>query len=253
MNEVMNYNGEDKFEIFNFENLGSVRTSIGNGGQPLFCLKDVSDTLDINNPSMLVRRIDDPYLTTIEVWVQTGTKTDGTPAMRSTPMIFVSEAGLYQAIGQSRKPAAKRFMNWIFSEVIPSIRKTGSYSLENDDSLTPTTKAIVAHDRMLSAHSKILYTHSREIKNMKTRQNELENRQVSLIEEGYHAILRFAQYYGIDTTERDRQILGKKATAICNLRGIPMGQEPAGRFIANTYPYPVLVEVFQEFVSDNNN
>ena len=253
MNNMINYNGEDKFEIFNFENLGSVRTSIGNGGEPLFCLKDVCDILEINNPSMVIRRIDDPYLITIEVGVQTGIKANGEPAFQSVYMNFINEAGLYQAIGQSRKPAAKRFMNWIFSEVIPSIRKTGSYSLENDDSLTPTTKAIVAHDRMLSAHSKILHTHSKEIKNMKIRQDEIENRQSSLIEIGYHAILRFAQYYGIDTTERDRQILGKKATAICNLRGIPMGQEPAGRFIANTYPYPVLVEVFQEFVSDNNN
>lgn len=39
MNNIIDYNAEDKFEIFNFENLGSVRTSIGNGGEPLFCFK----------------------------------------------------------------------------------------------------------------------------------------------------------------------------------------------------------------------
>lgn len=217
---------------------------INQNGSVWFCLTDVADILDIKNSRDIIKRLEKDGVDTIYTTDKIG---------RRQELIFVNESNLYRIIFTSRKPEAQDFQNWVFNSVIPSVRRTGSYDIENDDSLTPTTKAIVAHDRMLSAHSKILYTHSREIKNMKTRQNELENRQVSLIEEGYHAILRFAQYYGIETTERDRQILGKKATAICNLRGIPMGQEPAGRFIANTYPYPVLVEVFQEFVSDNNN
>ena len=245
MNKLVNYSeNNNPFKIFDYKNLGSVRTVINQDGSVWFCLTDVADILEIKNSRDIIKRLERDGVDSIYTTDKIG---------RRQELIFVNESNLYRIIFTSRKPEAQDFQNWVFNSVIPSVRKTGSYDIENDDTLTPTTKAIVAHDRMLSAHSKILYTHSREIKNMKTRQNEIENRQTSLIEEGYHAILRFAQYYGIDTTERDRQILGKKATAICNLRGIPMGQEPAGRFIANTYPYPVLVEVFQEFVSDNNN
>ena len=245
MDKLAKFNGTNNpFKIFDYKNLGSVRTVINQDGSVWFCLTDVADILDIKNSRDIIKRLERDGVDSIYTTDKIG---------RSQELIFVNESNLYRIIFTSRKPEAQDFQNWVFNSVIPSVRRTGSYDIENDNTLTPTTKAIVAHDRMLSAHSKILYTHSKEIKNMKTRQNEIENRQVSLIEEGYHAILRFAQYYGIETTERDRQILGKKATAICNLRGIPMGQEPAGRFIANTYPYPVLVEVFQEFVSDNNN
>lgn len=42
-------------------------------------------------------------------------------------MTFISEANLYKTIFQSRKDSAERFTDWVTSEVLPSIRKTGSY------------------------------------------------------------------------------------------------------------------------------
>lgn len=47
--------------------------------------------------------------------------------------LVVNEAGLYQLIFKSRKPAAKRLKRWTFAEVLPSIRKTGSYSVEQKE------------------------------------------------------------------------------------------------------------------------
>jgi prophage antirepressor-like protein len=44
-------------------------------------------------------------------------------------MLTVNEPGLYRLIFKSRKPAAKRMKKWVFSEVLPSIRKTGKYSV----------------------------------------------------------------------------------------------------------------------------
>ncbi|AVH68180.1 BRO-N domain-containing protein [Nostoc sp. 'Peltigera membranacea cyanobiont' N6] len=44
-------------------------------------------------------------------------------------MLTVTEPGLYRLIFKSRKPVAKRFQRWVFHEVLPAIRKTGSYSL----------------------------------------------------------------------------------------------------------------------------
>lgn len=44
--------------------------------------------------------------------------------------VIISEAGLYRLIARSNKPEALKFQEWIFSEVLPSIRKTGSYSVQ---------------------------------------------------------------------------------------------------------------------------
>ena len=257
MNEMTNYNGEDRFEIFNFENLGSVRTSIGEGGEPLFCIKDVSDILDIGNPSMLVRRIDDPYLITTEVWVQTGIKTDGTPALRSTPMAFVNEAGLYQAIGQSRKPAAKRFMDWIFSEVIPSIRRTGSYSLENDTSLSLQTRVLINHERQIlgvkKEVSELRELEASHYKELSERADIAHHRQELIIEEGYHTVFQYAHFMGVDTNTIDTNHLGRVASKICREMGIPTGKYPDGKYMINTYPYKVLNQVFNELVFTTQN
>jgi hypothetical protein len=46
-------------------------------------------------------------------------------------MLVINESGLYSAILRSRKPDAKRFKRWITHEVIPSIRKTGTYAMPN--------------------------------------------------------------------------------------------------------------------------
>lgn len=46
---------------------------------------------------------------------------------------IISESGLYYLIMKSRKPEAKKFRKWVTSEVLPTIRKTGSYSLKTDE------------------------------------------------------------------------------------------------------------------------
>jgi prophage antirepressor-like protein len=46
---------------------------------------------------------------------------------------IISESGLYSLIMRSRKPVAKPFQKWVTKEVLPSIRKTGSYSLQKEE------------------------------------------------------------------------------------------------------------------------
>ena len=127
MNHLLNPNG--RFEIFNYQNLGKVRVQVDNQGNPWFCLNDVVDILGLNanDINKVSKRIDTPYQNSILVGVQTGVRRDGTPAIQNIPMTFITEAGLYQAIGRSRKPEAKVFMNWVFGEVLPMIRRTGMY------------------------------------------------------------------------------------------------------------------------------
>ena len=126
MNSVMS-NGNNPFEIFNYKNLGTVRTRLDEHGNPWFCLVDVCSILGIKNNRDLNSRLSDPYVDSIDVWVQTGVNADGTPAMRLTKMTFINESNLYRVVLGSRKPEAKLFSDWICNEVIPTIRKTGAY------------------------------------------------------------------------------------------------------------------------------
>ena len=69
----------------------------------------------------------EPYVDLIYTGVQTGFKSDGTPAIQNVQLTFINESNLYRAVLGSRKPEAKLFSDWICNEVIPSIRKTGAY------------------------------------------------------------------------------------------------------------------------------
>lgn len=103
---------------FNFEN-NNIRT-INKDNEPYFCLADLCKTLQIGNPSDVKRRLDDGV-------VSIETILDSLGRMQNTA--FVNEDGLYDVILESRKPEAKVFRKWITGTVIPSIRKTGSYSV----------------------------------------------------------------------------------------------------------------------------
>lgn len=84
-----------------------------------FVAKDVCEILEISNPSMAIQRLDDDERAKFNLGRQGLTN-------------VVNEYGLYNLVLGSRKPEAKEFKRWITHEVIPSIRKTGSYSLDVD-------------------------------------------------------------------------------------------------------------------------
>jgi prophage antirepressor-like protein len=75
-------------------------------------------------------------------------------------MIIVSESGLYSLIMRSRKPIAKPFQKWVTREVLPSIRKTGSYSLPNSnepdlEQIRKRTELIEFSERQFSSFEQI--------------------------------------------------------------------------------------------------
>ena len=117
-------------KIFSNNEFGEIRTEIVNG-EPMFCLADVCKALEISNVSQLKTRLSNPGVITTEVGVQTGVKSDGTPAMQKVKMNFINESNLYKTIFQSRKESAERFSDWVTEEVLPSIRKHGIYATDN--------------------------------------------------------------------------------------------------------------------------
>lgn len=118
----------NNLQIFNNEEFGEIRT-ITKDNEPMFCLADVCKALEISNVSQLKTRLKEDGVITNEVGVQTGVKADGTPAIQKVRMNFINESNLYKTIFQSRKESAERFTEWVTSEVLPSIRKTGSYGM----------------------------------------------------------------------------------------------------------------------------
>ena len=116
----------EDLQIFSSSEFGEIRT-ITKDDEPMFCLADVCKALEISNVSQLKTRLKEDGVITNEVGVRTGVKADGTPAVQKVRMNFINESNLYKTIFQSRKESAERFTDWVTSEVLPSIRKTGSY------------------------------------------------------------------------------------------------------------------------------
>lgn len=106
-------------QIFNNEEFGEVRTVLVDN-EPLFCLADVCKALGLEQVSRVKARLKEDGVTTSKVTDRLGREQEAT---------FINESNLYKTIFQSRKESAERFTEWVTSEVLPSIRKTGSYSM----------------------------------------------------------------------------------------------------------------------------
>lgn len=107
--------------IFNFEE-NEVRTKILNG-EPWFVGKDVADVLGYTNTQKAIRDHVEEEDKLTERIVLSG---------QARETIVINESGLYSLVFKSQLPSAKRFKRWVTSEVLPTIRKTGSYQIPKD-------------------------------------------------------------------------------------------------------------------------
>lgn len=109
----------NELQIFKNSEFGEIRT-IEKDGEPWFVGKDVATTLGYTKPlNALATHIDEGDS------LKQGL-TDNIGRIQET--IFINESGLYSLIISSKLPTAKKFKRWVTSEVLPSIRKTGSYT-----------------------------------------------------------------------------------------------------------------------------
>lgn len=101
---------------FNFGNQ-SLRT-IDKDGEVWFVAKDVCQVLDITNHNHAVGRLDDDERDGVAL---------NDPMGRPQELTIINESGLYSLVLSSRKAEAKTFKRWVTHDVLPAIRKTGSY------------------------------------------------------------------------------------------------------------------------------
>ena len=129
-------------------------------GDPWFVASDACDGLALSNVSKALAGLDDDdKLKLTKDELDTLTSSDSIKCSvdsRVQSLNLVSESGLYDLITQSRKPEAKAFKRWVTHEVLPSIRKTGSYSVnqpqQQSQPALPTTflealEALVASEK----------------------------------------------------------------------------------------------------------
>lgn len=110
MNELMTFSNPE---------FGEIRT-IEVDGEPWLVGKDVAQALGYSNPQKAIRdHVDDEDKTVNETF-----------SVNGTPLVLINESGLYSLVLSSKLPGAKKFRRWVTAEVLPSIRKTGTYSTD---------------------------------------------------------------------------------------------------------------------------
>lgn len=129
----------NELQIFNNEEFGNVRSFMIDN-EPWFVGKDVAEALGYKNVrDSLARHID------------SDDKRDGVVIHdsmgREQKPIIINESGLYSLILSSKLPSAKKFKHWVTSEVLPTLRKTGSYAKVPTDPRELLMLTIKAHEQ----------------------------------------------------------------------------------------------------------
>lgn len=104
----------------------SVRIELINN-EPWFCLTDVCEILEIQNSRQLADRLNQEGVCKIYIPTNSGNQ----------EVNFINEPNLYRVIFRSNKAEATKFQDWVFNDVLPTIRKTGQYSV------TPPTNTTI--------------------------------------------------------------------------------------------------------------
>lgn len=122
---------DTQLQVFDYHS-AAVRT-IDKDGEIWFIAKDICDILELTDVSMTVRSLDDDEKLIQALFVSGQTR----------EVMTVNEAGLYALVFRSKKPEAKAFSRWVRHDVLPQIRKTGSYSVKGNQEVS-TTDAVSA-------------------------------------------------------------------------------------------------------------
>lgn len=109
----------NELQIFNSEEFGEIRTATIDN-EPWFVGKDVAEALGYKKPeNAIANHVSDED--------KTSTLIQGSGSNYKSKATIINESGLYALIFGSKLESAKRFKRWVTSEVLPTIRKTGSY------------------------------------------------------------------------------------------------------------------------------
>lgn len=226
-------------KLFENPEFGQVRVILEDG-EPLFCLADICNILELRVTDVK-NRLEEEVVSTYPLPTNGGIQ----------QLTFVNEEGFYSVVLGSRKESVKPFKKWVTSEVLPSIRKTGSYSIK------PLTHA----ELMLQQAQVIVELEKRQIVQegkiqQLTEENEEIRKDFDYLKSktnntpDFYSVVGYCSLKGISINLEDAKQLGKEASKICKVNGIKTGSLPDPRFgRIKTYPYRVLESVIESKIS----
>nr|DAO44613.1 MAG TPA: hypothetical protein [Caudoviricetes sp.] len=222
-------------EIFKNENF-EVRVAVDENNEPLFCLSDVCKVLELTTPAKVVDAIKSEF----ELGELNSYSFDTGYGVKEFTMI--TESQLYFVLMRSNKPNAKPFRMFVNKEVLPSIRKTGSY----------TQKPLNSID-YLQMQLNLMKEQDRKIHELEDKTDEIHKEQLKakhninrlLSNDRYMTIIAFMNLYSISQKGHHIPSLGKKAKKLSIEQGAFMGAVIDPRYgRVNTYDIEILKQLF---------
>jgi prophage antirepressor-like protein len=182
---------------------------------------DLADVLDHSNSRVMTDSVDSEWKGVSNVYTLGGTQA----------VTVIWEPGIYQLLSKSRKPKAKPFQKWLFEEVLPAIRKTGSYGLTKDASVPKSyAQALLEAGRL-----------ALELEKAEAEKALLEEQNEQLAEAvdelfDYSSIIRIAKFNNVSESRFKWQTL----KAMSKLLGCEIKKVPCPRFeTKNLYDHDV--------------
>lgn len=119
----------NEIKVFENQEFGQIRM-LEDNGKVLFSGTEVARALGYSNPrDAILRHCKSDGVVKRDGVVKT-TNQHGVTTEQVVQMSFITEGNVYRLIVRSKLPSAERFETWVFDEVLPSLRKTGSYALD---------------------------------------------------------------------------------------------------------------------------
>lgn len=215
-------------EIFKNESFGEVRVA-GTSENPLFCLADICRVLEIQSGATK-NRLDEKGISLIN------TPTNG--GIQS--LIYINEKNLYKVIMRSDKPQAEPFQDWVCGDVLPTIRKTGSYSAQQQ--LTPS--------ELILQLAQVNVENERKMRELEAKQDQLqaeieEIKQRTTTDLHQSTIVAYISRNSIKLDVSRYGAMGRKASALCKKRGVEPTKIHDVRWgTVKVYPDEILDVVF---------
>lgn len=174
-------------QIFKNDTFGQVRI-LEKDNELWFVAKDVCDCLEIKNTTDALKRLYNDERSRFNLGRQGETN-------------IVNEYGLYNLVLSSRKPEAKEFKRWITHDVIPQIRKTGTYSMNIPKSLPEALRAYANEVELHNATKAIVAQQEQQIAEFKPVKDYVDK---ILSSKSCLAITQIAADYGLSAQELNK-------------------------------------------------
>lgn len=224
-------------EVFRNEDF-EIRVAVDEKGEPLFCLADICKVLELTSPSMvksaIISEFDDDLSLTYPIIDSLG---------REQKATFITEPQLYFVLMRSDKPNAKSFRKWVNCEVLPTIRKTGSY-----------TSKPLSQIEILQSSIAILAEQEKRVNILEQKTDDLHKEQLKtkhninrlLNNDNYMTLIAFMNLHGIKQSGYHLPSIGKKAKKLSTEQGAFMGAVIDPRYgRINTYSTEILKQIFK--------